>query len=314
MVLFPVMEEHPPKTDGNSRSTSPSAYIVEPSSVHVHSVILLHGLGSNGTKFGTELLETGIRSDGASLRQLLPSARFIFPTAKRRRSSAFRRTRLTQWFDIASLDDPSYRNHTQIQGLEESYLEIREILAQEISKVSARNVILGGLSQGLAVGAISLLAMEHPIGGFIGMSGWMPFRQDIHSLVTGEGPADDEDNPFGEEGDVSSTSEAREPAEQEPIIKAANFVRDLLSVAGIPISTASQTAIDTPIFLGHGSADSKITLELGEDVRTTLKAIGFKVRWEVYREQGHWYKVPDEIDDITDFIGKTVGWVLEETA
>jgi hypothetical protein len=45
-----------------------------------------------------------------------------------------------------------------------------------------------------------------------------------------------------------------------------------------------------------------------------LDAIGFKVRWEVYREQGHWYKVPDEIDDITDFIRKAVGWVLEETA
>lgn len=307
------MEEHPPRTDG-SRRTPGSAYIVEPSSTHIHSVILLHGLGSNGTKFGTELLETGVRSDGLSLTQLLPGARFIFPTARRRRSSAFRRTRLTQWFDIASLDDPSYRKHTQIQGLEESYLEIREILVQEIGKVSARNVILGGLSQGLAMGILSLLAMEHPIGGFVGMSGWMPYREDIHSLVTGEGQADDEENPFGEGENAPSTSKTREPAEQEPIIKAANFVRDLLSVAGTQISMASQTAITTPIFLGHGSADSKITLNLGEDVRATSEAIGFKVRWEVYREQGHWYKVPDEIDDITDFMRKTVGWVLEEKA
>jgi predicted esterase len=180
------MEEHPPRT-GGGRNALGSTYIVEPSSTHIYSVILLHGLGSNGTKFGTELLETGIRSDGVSLPQLLPGAPFIFPTAKRRRSSAFRRTRLTQWFDVASLDDPSHRKDIQIQGLEESYLEIREILVQEIGKVAARNVILGGLSQGLAMGVISLLATEHPIGGFIGMSGWMPYREDIHGLVTGEG-------------------------------------------------------------------------------------------------------------------------------
>src|SRR5882757_1624688 len=94
-------------------------FIIEPSSGrHTHSFILLHGLGSNGEKFGSELLETGICSisNGKKLTEILPDAKFIFPTSQRRRSSAFSRARLTQWFDIASLDDPSYRSYTQIQG------------------------------------------------------------------------------------------------------------------------------------------------------------------------------------------------------
>ena len=62
--------------------------------IRILIIILLHGLSSNGEKFGRELLETGKTSAGKTLVDLLPSARFIFPTAKWRRSSAFGRKKL----------------------------------------------------------------------------------------------------------------------------------------------------------------------------------------------------------------------------
>lgn len=118
------------EADGNDSegATTDSTYIVEPASGHTHSFILLHGLGSNGAKFGRELLETGVSSNGKRLNEIFPGARFIFPTSKRRRSSAFGRAKLTQWFNIASLDDPSHRTHLQLQGLEESFQDIRQDL------------------------------------------------------------------------------------------------------------------------------------------------------------------------------------------
>ena len=100
----------------------PASYIVEPhSGGHTHNLILLHGLGSNGEKFGKELLDTAVSSRDEKLPDILPSAKFIFPTAKRRRSSAFGWATLIQWFDIALLDDPLHRKHIQIQGLIELF-------------------------------------------------------------------------------------------------------------------------------------------------------------------------------------------------
>lgn len=140
-----------PKSAGagsSKRTVTSEPFIVEPSLPHTHTMILLHGLGSNGEKFGKELLETGICGDGNKLTDLFPGTRFVFPTSKRRRSRAFGRAMLTQWFDIASLDDPSHKSHTQVRGLEESRGEIMDLLDREIAEgVSRQNIIIGGLSQ-----------------------------------------------------------------------------------------------------------------------------------------------------------------------
>lgn len=183
-----------------------STFIIEPSSLHTHSVILLHGLGFNGQKFGSELIQSGVCSDGRTLPDTLPGARFTFPKSKRRRSSAFSRAKLTQCFDIASLDKPSYRRYMQTRGLEESYGETLDIINREVREVLTENIILGGLSQGCAMGLVCLLSMAFPIpiGGFIGMSGGFPFMNDIDGLLSGE------DDPFGLD---AAEEEAPDPAD-----------------------------------------------------------------------------------------------------
>lgn len=293
------------------RSLTPSPFIVEPSSRHTHSLILLHGLGSNGEKFGNELLQTGVCSDGKRLTDILPGARFIFPTSKRRRSSAFGRAMLTQWFDIASLDDPSYRSHTQLQGLEESHREIVEIVNRESKEIASENIILGGLSQGCAMALVCLLSIHFPVGGFIGMSGWLPFSRDIEELVEGNSEEPSDDDPFS--SDDQDPFGSSETEASDPFTRVLGYVRDLVSISSPETPSRAESAFLTPVFLGHGDADEKVRLSLGEEACRTMRSIGFQVEWRSYKEQGHWYKVPDEIDDIVEFIRTSVGWTLESS-
>ncbi|KAF4998912.1 hypothetical protein FGRMN_2843 [Fusarium graminum] len=277
-------------------------FIIEPSGPHTHSFILLHGLGSNGEKFGRELIGIGICPDGKSLPDLLPGARFIFPTSKRRRSSAFKRAMLTQWFDIASLKDPSYRSHTQFQGLEESSREIFDLIDDERVKVSHKNIILGGISQGCAMGFLCLLALEFPLGGFIGMSGWLPFATQLEEVAIDDDDDEEhfsgDENPFASSDTVSVSHDARD--------RVHGYARELLSLESTGRSEALQT-FSTPILLGHGEKDEKVVPSLGRQACRVLQSVGFEVQWESYEDQGHWYKVPDQIDDIVNFINKKLG-------
>ena len=293
------------KRNETPRSLAP--FVVQPTSVHIQSVILLHGLGSNGEKFGTELLETSITSNGLSLPQLLPGAKFIFPTSRRRRSTAFGRSMLTQWFDIVRLDDPSYRKELQLQGLEESAREVLDLIRHEHSthNVLPGNILLGGLSQGCAMSLTALLCLDHRIGGFVGMSGYLPFREDIDDAVAQHPVDDDDDNPFADDAENKDQS--------DPAVKASIFERDLL---GLPVAddcALEKTAHSTPIFLGHGNADEKVPCSLGEAMRDTMRGAGYEIQWKCYQGQGHWYKIPDEIDDIVEFIRTVVGWQIAST-
>ncbi|KND87309.1 Acyl-protein thioesterase 1 [Tolypocladium ophioglossoides CBS 100239] len=281
-----------PHPSSHGASDKPPPFTIQPTAPHTHSFLLLHGLGSNGEKFGRELLETGVCSNGKSLMDEFPGARFIFPTAKRRRSSAWRRAKLTQWFDIASLDDPSHRSDTQLEGLAESSREILGLINQESREVPRGNIILGGLSQGCAISLCCLLAMDCPIGGFIGMSGWLPFQKDIKNLTKDDEEEFDGENPFA----------SSEQDTQDLVAKVVSFARDLLDLDEPGQATKVNSAIATPIFLGHGNVDDKIKPSLGEDACETLRAVGFDVLWRTYKDQGHWYKIPDEIDDLAAFI------------
>ncbi|KAI0876764.1 phospholipase/carboxylesterase [Hypoxylon argillaceum] len=293
-----------PSATGHVVRPDQSTYIVEPTTKHSYTIILLHGLSSNGQKFGRELLETGKTSAGKTLPDLLPSARFIFPTAKRRRSSAFGRKRLTQWFDIARLPDPSYRKETQLQGLAESTVEIRELLRQEVegAGVPPTNIILGGLSQGCAMSLSVLLALEYPLGGYFGMCGYLPFQQDIEDAINEGHGSDNADNPF------ATSDEDGQP--EDPALRVLYFERDLFCISTTTqdaITEHQQTASSTPIFLGHGDADEKKPYALGEGAVRTMRAAGYNVEWKLYPGLGHWYKIPDEIDDIVNFICSRVG-------
>ncbi|KAH7016133.1 uncharacterized protein B0I36DRAFT_368746 [Microdochium trichocladiopsis] len=94
-------DRHPTDPAPEPASTPPphpssATYIVEPTTTHTHSFVFLHGLGDNGRNFGAQFLEAGHTSTGHLVPQLLPGARFIFPTAPLRRASGFKWTEIQQ--------------------------------------------------------------------------------------------------------------------------------------------------------------------------------------------------------------------------
>ncbi|RAO69397.1 uncharacterized protein BHQ10_005409 [Talaromyces amestolkiae] len=349
---------------------------VEPSSSqHTHTFIILHGRGSNGERFGRELL------DSANLPARLPTVKFVFPTASKRRSTVLKKIPINQWFDNYSLDDPNQRTDLQVDGLMETAAFLRElinseaqILSDDSTQTGYRRIVLGGLSQGCAAGIFTLLgggigeSGNERLGAFFGMSGWLPFERQLNSMTNdkegeeedaeeendqnhkesvsdeedesddSESSDDDEDEEddnhsesetdivvsFGDaESDAFSAniedelaafdpfqSEAHEDFERAPrsgIVDTINHVRDLLDLTSIS-STESLPALKTPVFLGHGSADPKVSVHLGEKMARLLsKKLKMNVTWKAYEGFGHWYKVPDEIDDVLDFLSEKIG-------
>ncbi|KAH7325684.1 acyl-protein thioesterase [Stachybotrys elegans] len=274
-------------------------FVVEPQAAHTHTLILLHGLGSDGHKFGSELLRTAATGSGATLPALLPGARFVFPTARPRRSAAFGRAVLTSWFDIADLRDPSLRRERQLRGLAESAADILEILHEEVQIVKPENIIFGGLSQGCAMSLAVLLSLEFPLGGYIGMSGFITFQPDLHEALL---PVEAEPDDLFERDEEDSAHPAH------PSVKAQALQRELLEMEAIEAADVIKTAHRTPILLGHGEEDEKISCHLGLAAAQVMRDAGYVVSWKSYANQGHWYKIPDQVEDWVEFIVSTVGW------
>ncbi|KAF2678983.1 alpha/beta-hydrolase [Lentithecium fluviatile CBS 122367] len=304
------MEDLPLPTDAKPRSLSsnkrtgrPDPFVIQPRAKHTHTAILLHGLGSGGEKFGVEFLESGVSSTGAGLADSLPGMKFVFPTAQKCRSAAFRRALINQWFNLASLEDPVERTDLQVNGLGESARYVRSILSQEMEIVPPQNIILGGLSQGCAMAIFILLSLEFPIGGFMGMSGWLPFEKDLGEIVRLGGTEDSET----ETGLVTFCDDEDEE-NHDAFLQAVGMARDVLSMEETNATslTRNHTCLGTPIFLGHGEKDEKIKCKFGEGAAKTLASLGLDVAWKCYLELGHWYGVPDEIDDILGFLRDTL--------
>ncbi|KAH7010784.1 LOW QUALITY PROTEIN: Alpha/Beta hydrolase protein [Microdochium trichocladiopsis] len=223
-------------------------YIVEPTTTHTHSIIFLHGLGDNGRNFGAQFLEAGHTSTGHLLPQLLPGARFIFPPPR----SA----------------------------------ELEPVIQAEVDKVGARNVVLGGISNGSAISISLLLAIG---GGSISLGGlcsYLPFQRDILEAVTGERGGDEElgdNNPFTND----NNEDEGDKVEKGPAARAVEFERDLLCMEPLKDLPSEGVLATTPVFLGHGELDEKKPPTLGKAAADTLRAAGFNITWKLYPELGH---------------------------
>ncbi|KAJ9199872.1 hypothetical protein DTO164E3_4329 [Paecilomyces variotii] len=382
----------PPKPYPEPLSISPLS-----ASEHTHTLILLHGRGSNASRFGHELLRS------ANLPARLPTVKFVFPTARRRRSTVLKKIPIHQWFDNHSLDDPNQRTDLQVEGLCETAAFLRELVVQEAGILREKGyedhdayprIVLGGLSQGCAAAIFSLLGGgwgengRETLGAFCGMSGWLPFQGQLSEILNfgiendhesldgldegmdqldiefSEGSDDEEEDedadvheedddnndfesndddtedssssdedpheqynnnedlssfdPFGEDSDDSDPGTSTE--EFSRTISAINHLRDILDLppllnAGEEHNSVSRITtpadvnhLRTPVFLGHGAADPKVSVRLGEEmVRLLAGPLDMDVTWKRYEGFGHWYKVPDEIDDLVDFLRTKVG-------
>ena len=129
------------------------------------------------------------------------------------------------------------------------------------------------------------------IGALVGTSGWLPFCKHILDFVGQEGDTNGGDDSF-DRGEHYSTGSRG--------LQALGFLRDNIDM-GHPHYVRA-LALKTPVFLRHGTADDTVDVSLGKEAASALKGLGIDVTWIAYRDFYHWYKEPDEIDDIITFL------------
>ncbi|KAE8417646.1 Alpha/Beta hydrolase protein [Aspergillus pseudocaelatus] len=273
----------------------PEPHIYLPQSLHTHTVILLHGRGSNGPEFAEELFSS-MTSKGHNLASCLPSWRWVFPTSRDRWSDRFQEE-MCAWFDAYSLDDIHERQDLQIAGLRESVTHILGILNHEIGILGGNtsHVYLGGISQGMATAIWTLFCatnqIHQPLGGFVGFCGWLPFARQVEDLVQG-----------------SQESHIVDPSSKQLTQRSVSGFF-LNTISGSKISQTTET-IDasillTPVFLSHGSDDAWVPVDLGRQAARVLQQMQIPVQWHEFNGaegDGHWVKEPEGFDQILHFL------------
>ncbi|KAI0007107.1 phospholipase/carboxylesterase family protein [Xylariaceae sp. FL0662B] len=247
-----------------------SYLVVQPSAPHTHTVVFLHGRGDNAKEFAASLNHSK-DSNNATLYQIFPSFKWVFPQAPIRQLASSPRERWHQWFDIWNISNFAEKEELQAVGLRESVVSIRAVLANAAAELGGRfdRVILAGISQGAATSVHTLLNLDIPnsqgggapgrLAAFLGFSCRMPFPG--RTLAEARGVLGLQDVPAGDE-----------------------VVRH------------------TPVLLEHCENDGTVPVQDGRALWDTLRGFGARVEWREYEKGGHWFKSPAGIDDAASFL------------
>ncbi len=90
---------------------------------------------------------------------------------------------MSQWFDMWSVENLSEKAEIQLDKLRESVMEILDLLQTEATLICPDRMILGGISQGCATAIHTLLYGGVQLGGFVGLSSWLPFEPEITNTI-----------------------------------------------------------------------------------------------------------------------------------
>ena len=142
---------------------------LEPAVPAVASVVLLHGLGADGTDFVPIV-------DELQLPDALP-VRFVFPHAPLRPVTVNAGYVMRAWYDIRSFTP---EGRADASGLAQSVERVNAYLRHEIARgVAASRIVLAGFSQGGAVALAAGLRFPEPLAGILALSTYLPFPQTL---------------------------------------------------------------------------------------------------------------------------------------
>ena len=137
---------------------------VSPAETPRATIIILHGLGADGTDFLSFADEMKLDAVGP--------VRWVFPRASERPVTVNGGHRMRAWYDILGADIVRREDEA---GLRESFAQVHALLEREVARgVPASSIVLGGFSQGCAVALGAGLRFGQKLAGLVGMSGYVP--------------------------------------------------------------------------------------------------------------------------------------------
>jgi lysophospholipase-2 len=135
--------------------------------------------------------------------------------------------------------------------------------------ISPDRIILGGISQGCATAIHALLYGGIRLGGFIGLSSWLPIEPEITTTIA--------DNlAWSMVGNRLQYSH-----------KMLNTPTNQAETTSVLSDLSSTSVLDTPVFLSHSRDDDVVPIANGEKLSTTLERLGMTVSWRPYEDGGH---------------------------
>jgi phospholipase/carboxylesterase len=130
------------------------------------ALIVLHGLGADGTDFLPLCDQLDLQSAGG--------VRSVLPRAPERPVTLNGGYRMRAWYDIFALDDGATRREDDA-GLRESMREVHALIDREVARgIPAGRIVLAGFSQGCAMTLLAGLRYPARLAGLAGMSGYLP--------------------------------------------------------------------------------------------------------------------------------------------
>ncbi|KAK2749419.1 hypothetical protein FQN57_006353 [Myotisia sp. PD_48] len=157
---------------------------------HTHTVIMLHGgRYVEGADFAAAVLDV----EQPKFIKRFPTFRWVFPSSHRGLQPG------SPWFEPNDLDydlgaeDGDKKRKEQYDGLRLSIRHILDIIEEEVELLDGRtqNIILGGYLEGMATALWTMLIASgrselgdnRRFGAFIGITGWLPFEEELEKIA-----------------------------------------------------------------------------------------------------------------------------------
>ena len=91
----------------------------------------------------------------------------------------------------------------------------------------------------------------------------------------------------------------------------ANVLKTTLDL-DVPLSSNSNSMLDTPVWLGHTTDDEVIDIELGRQACEVVRSLGMKVTWTEQKEGGHLGLLKSAgLDSIVEFLKEVMNMQRE---
>ena len=128
------------------------------------TIIILHGLGADGTDFLPMADELKLGAVGP--------VRYLFPRAPVRPVTLNNGHAMRAWYDILGTDLVRREDEA---GLRESIASVQQLIDREVARgMPSHRIVLAGFSQGCAITLGAGLRHRERLAGLAGLSGYLP--------------------------------------------------------------------------------------------------------------------------------------------